>query len=134
MKHRILIFLQLIPLAITVEMMVFFSTPVKFNVRFLKRWPVFLLNAKDGTIIGVINTVLYRKPLGLRLLVGNCIRYSLLGYAFLSKRYRGLGVALGVKSLSGTISGHMWLEICNSVVFEPASTGEKYKKLGVFKG
>lgn len=123
---------QIIFYLILIETLIFFSVPMAKNVKILGGMPVYLKGFSNEYVISAINTILYKNFLGMHLFVANCIRYSLLGFLFLSKRIPVLRVALGVKKSNGRIQGHMWLENCTSVMFEPAATSGEYKKLGEF--
>ena len=131
---KLLIAVQAVFFMALLEPMLFFSVPMNRIVRLAKRYPVLHFGLSDEQIISVINRVLYPKVRIMHFFVGNCVRYSTLGYLFLSKRHIGLKVVIGVRKIKGELLAHSWLENCTKSIYEPSSTEKQYTRLGEFKG
>ncbi len=130
---RTVLKLEMVLTLTLIEIMIFFDLGPKRIVRTLKKLPVLLFGFSDEDIMRTISGILYKTVFGMNIFCGNCVRYTYLGYAYLKHRHPDIYIVLGVKRLKGRISGHMWLEKCSHIMFEPDNTAERYEKLGEFR-
>jgi hypothetical protein len=62
----------------------------------------------------------------------NCLERSLLAYRFLSMAGEDPRLVLGVKSSDGGLSGHAWLTLDGTPVYDPVETPRDFPPLVVF--
>ncbi len=130
---KILVIIEIIFYEIIIEFLLLIDIKIQTTVKIIKKFPVIKGNVRDEQIVAWINTILYKMPLKINFFKGNCKRYVYLLIIFFIKKYRLLRVILGIKNKFGKIEGHMWLENCNVLFYEPPATLTEYKKVGEIK-
>ena len=130
---KVFLISQILLYAILNEFLFFLGIKIRYLIKIVSKFPVISFNIKDEYVVSWVNRILYNGVLGLKIFPGNCQRYVLLLIIFFHNKYKHLRGVLGISKKNGKIEGHIWLENCNKVFYEPMETLERYKRIVEFK-